>query len=159
MTEARGAKARWSSAALIAPAAAALFTGVTTWALHHDPSKSAATVDTSATNAAAKDSASKGGAADDDATENETGDATPAASADPELVALRASVAQDRARVHQVERMLAQLRAACGGPSTAPVAPRRAVPVAPAPPKASQRPPAPPPATHGNTGASSGSKH
>ena len=37
MTETGQAHSRWSAAALLAPTAAALFTGVTAWTLHHPP--------------------------------------------------------------------------------------------------------------------------
>ncbi|MGE3811031.1 MAG: hypothetical protein AB7I24_05750, partial [Candidatus Nanopelagicales bacterium] len=36
MTE-RGSRARWTAAALVAPATAAVFTGTTVWAAEHQP--------------------------------------------------------------------------------------------------------------------------
>lgn len=48
MTSAGGSRARWGTAALVAPAGAALLAGTTGWALHHAPGSSASVATTSA---------------------------------------------------------------------------------------------------------------
>ena len=37
----RGTRVRWTTAALVAPAAAAVFTGTTVWAADHEPASAA----------------------------------------------------------------------------------------------------------------------
>jgi hypothetical protein len=49
----RGTRVRWTTAALVAPAAAALFTGTTVWASAHQPSTASTTASTTATAAKA----------------------------------------------------------------------------------------------------------
>jgi hypothetical protein len=83
MTE-RGTRVRWSTAALVAPAAAALFTGTTVWAAGHEP----ATASTPATATAA-----------------------PAPTVDPLVVALRAAVDKNTAQVNKLRTTVAALQA------------------------------------------------
>ena len=49
----RGTRVRWTTAALVAPAAAALFTGTTVWASAHQPATAATTASTATTAVAA----------------------------------------------------------------------------------------------------------
>lgn len=79
----RGTRVRWTTAALVAPAAAALFTGTTVWASGHEP----ATASTPTTAAA------------------------PAPAADPLVAALRAQIDQNTAQVDRLRQTVANLQA------------------------------------------------
>lgn len=89
MTEARGQRARWSSAALVAPLAAVVFSGATAYSLHHDPHATAA-----APAAAA------------------------APKADTGLVALRRTLLETAKQVATLRGQVASLRAAARGVSS-----------------------------------------
>ena len=80
----RGTRVRWSTAALVAPAAAALFTGTTVWASGHEPAT--ASTPTAASTA-------------------------PKPVVDPVVVALRAAVDRNTAQVDALRRTVAALRA------------------------------------------------
>ena len=80
----RGTRVRWTTAALVAPAAAALFTGATVWASGHQPATAATPTTT----------------------------ATPAAlTADPVVAALREAVDSNTAQVVALRRTVATLQA------------------------------------------------
>jgi hypothetical protein len=83
MTE-RGTRVRWSTAALVAPAAAALFTGTTVWAAGHEPAT--ASTPTAST-------------------------ASPAPTVDPLVVALRAAIDKNTAQVDRLRKTVAALQA------------------------------------------------
>ena len=80
----RGTRVRWSTAALVAPAAAALFTGTTVWASGHEPAT--ASTPTAASTA-------------------------PKPVVDPVVVALQAAVDRNTAQVDALRRTVAALRA------------------------------------------------
>ena len=74
----RGTRARWTTAALIAPTAAALFTGTTVWAAGHQPVSAAK--------------------------------ATPKATVDPAVVALRQAVKANEAQVASLRKTVQSLK-------------------------------------------------
>jgi len=80
----RGIKVRWTTAALVAPAAAALFTGTTVWASGHQPA-------TASTPKAAA--------------------ATPKPTVDPLVVALQSAVDANTAQVAKLRTTVASLQA------------------------------------------------
>jgi starch synthase (maltosyl-transferring) len=80
----RGIKVRWTTAALVAPAAAALFTGTTVWASGHQPA-------TASTPKAAA--------------------ATPKPTVDPLVLALRTAVDTNTAQVAKLRTTVASLQA------------------------------------------------
>ena len=80
----RGIKVRWTTAALVAPAAAALFTGTTVWASGHQPA-------TASTPKAAAP--------------------TPTATVDPMVLALRSAVDANTAQVAKLRATVASLQA------------------------------------------------
>jgi len=113
----RGTRVRWTTAALVAPTAAALFTGTTVWAAGHQPGT--ATTGSSTTPAA------------------------PAASLDPQVVALQKAIAANTAQVSALRKTVAGLAAQATAISG--VAPAKAGAAAKA--------------TPGTTSRSSGSSH
>ena len=80
----RGIKVRWTTAALVAPAAAALFTGTTVWASGHQPA-------TASTPKAAAPA--------------------PTATVDPMVLALRSAVDANTAQVAKLRATVASLQA------------------------------------------------
>ena len=78
----RGTRVRWTTAALLAPTAAALFTGTTVWAAGHQPSTGSST---------------------------STPSPVPTATTDPEVEALKAAVAQNTAQVAKLHATVVAL--------------------------------------------------
>jgi len=163
MTE-RGTRVRWTTAALVAPTAAALFTGTTVWAAGHQPS----TVDAASSPPVPT------------ATAPEIATATPAP-ANPDVASLREQITTNSAKVaalaQTVETLRAQAAAISGvkyvpsptsastrtttasGGSTRPT-PKVATSTSPKPtaPKVVVTKPAPPPPVQTTTGASGAPK-
>lgn len=98
MTE-RGTRVRWSTAALVAPAAAALFTGTTVWAAGHEP----ATASTATTSTVA-----------------------PAPKVDPLVVALRAAIDKNTAQVDRLRATVVALQARAAAIAKGAAVPRTA---------------------------------
>ena len=91
----RGTRVRWTTAALVAPAAAAVFTGTTVWAAEHEPATaSTTTATTTATTPAA---------------------AAPVAAApaqpDPVIASLRAAIDANTVQVERLRTTVATLQA------------------------------------------------
>ncbi|CAB4954529.1 unannotated protein [freshwater metagenome] len=159
MTE-RGTRVRWTTAALVAPTAAALFTGTTVWAAGHQPATVTAATSPSVPTPTAT---------------------VTAAPADPAVEALREQIAANSAKVAALTRTVETLRAqtaaisgvayvpsakAAGsttpkgsGGATSP-APKVTTPIAakPTAPKVVVTKPAPPPPVQTTTGASGAPK-
>ncbi len=100
----RGTRVRWSTAALVAPAAAAIFTGTTVWASGHEPA-TASTPTVSSPKVAA---------------------AVPAAKADPVVVALQAAIDKNTAQVAKLRSTVAALQARAAAIAKGSTVPRAA---------------------------------
>ena len=79
----RGTRVRWTTAALLAPTAAALFTGTTVWAAGHQPSTASST---------------------------STPSPAPTATTDPEVEVLKAVVAENTAQVAKLHATVVALQ-------------------------------------------------
>jgi len=88
----RGTRVRWTTAALVAPAAAAVFTGTTVWAADHEPASAASTTTTSTAPAVA------------------AADPAPA-QPDPVIASLQAAVDANSVQVARLRRTVADLQA------------------------------------------------
>ena len=82
----RGTRVRWTTAALVAPAAAAVFTGTTVWASAHQPATAATTTTTT------------------------TAAAVPEKTVDPVVETLRAAVDSNSAQVLKLRAAVATLQ-------------------------------------------------
>ena len=91
----RGTRVRWTTAALVAPAAAAVFTGTTVWAADHEPASAASTTTTSTASTAPAVAAA---------------DPAPA-QPDPVIASLQAAVDANSVQVARLRRTVADLQA------------------------------------------------
>jgi len=166
----RGTRVRWTTAALVAPAAAAVFTGTTVWAAEHEPATASTTTTSTTPTSTAPPAAASAAAAP--------------AQPDPVVASLQAAVDANTVQVERLRQTVATLQAqaaliAQGTPaaavrtskattrttsrptstttsrssSTTRTTPRAPAP-APKPAPVAAPAPAPAPATHTTTGAS-----
>lgn len=105
MTDRPGSRARWGTAALVAPAGAALIAVTTGWALHHNPLATASAASTASTASTAKP-------------------VTTVAPVDPQAAALRNQLTAQQQQLAALQNQLAavrgQIQAVQAEPVTAP---------------------------------------